>query len=622
MKILFKIFILSFLVIHSVFARFATKDDCDIEYEFYNRDIDIKIDGLYEEVIEQQIKLLNERGRDSYGTFSFTYNHDTMKLQILEAYTILNGKKIKVSKKMIEDKPYGPKLIGFDSLHRVIISYPQAEVGATLYLKYKKKAFKIALKNFYNGEGYWGVDGFWNKSNLNLRSRLPLYTIINDPYNSLEVNQKFDKGLHIIAAKLKKPISYDLFNEYNTILDDNKKTWIKISSLNKHEDLILKNAPKYEKVIYSKLPDAYQKIVNEAQKISNEVHQINYVTSKVNEIIRYMGDWRTIEGGLFPRMLTEVVKTGFGDCKDFASSTAAILYNLGYNVNAVWVLRGEGLSRETKILPSFYLHNHAILKAVAKSGKEYFIDPTNFVSMADGIFPDIAGKMVYILDSKNPRVEQIEDIDYKHSVHKKYSTMKSGNGFIKVEGAEHMIGETAAFLTGKHLLFSQKALEDSAINFISGDVACTQKKIYIPNLTSRIVNDIIINYEFKKIDHRTKTNLGKVFTLNMPETMEMFIDITDDREGDLYVGPPVTIKSQITIVGANIKNLSKLDCNIKTNFMNFQRKVIARGNNAVIEYNFELVRGYILNQELKTAEYKKFRDDLKREFSIGVVSLN
>ena len=59
--------------------------------------------------------------------------------------------------------------------------------------------------------------------------------------------------------------------------------------------------------------------------------------------------------------------------------------------------------------------NHAFLKVTSKTGKIYWIDPTNNVSMATGVFSDIANKMVLILDSKEPAYERSENVDPRHS---------------------------------------------------------------------------------------------------------------------------------------------------------------------------------------------------------------
>jgi hypothetical protein len=624
MQIVLRVLILSFLVINSTSARFATKEDAYVEYEVFNRDVTVNADGTYEEVVEQQIALLNERGRDYYGTQAEYYNKDADKFKIIEAYTIFNGKKIPVPSKMIEDKPIADSMQGFDSIHRVLISYQKAEVGAKLYLKYKTKVSKVPLKGFYHGRGYWGSYGHWKNGNLKIISKIPFYFLVNDPYDSLNVNHKEEKGVYILTAQLKKPLSIDLVNENSSILSDEKKTWVKISTLDKNEDFAAKMAPKYEEVIYSKLPDAYAQIVEDARKLPKETDQINYITSKLNEIVRYMGDWRTIDGGLFPRKLDEVVKTGFGDCKDFAASTAAMLHNLGYKAHVALVYRGEGVANPKKFLPSFSLQNHAMSYAVSPSGKEYFLDPTNgHKSMAEGIFPDIADKLIYILDSEKPRMAQVPNIDYKHAGVQSESFTSAKKGYLQVSGTSNVSGEMAYYNSGAGLVVSKQLIEEDLINQISGDVSCLEKKVQIPDFTSRIVRDYDVAYSYKKLDDRLKTPSGSVFKvrtsggINVPAYAIM--DVTDDREGDLYLGFPITYVSKDEYQNVNISNLGMLNFKHKLPFGIFERKAYAKGTSAIVEHKLELIRGYIYNQELKTLEFRKLRDDLKREFSVGVI---
>ena len=81
----------------------------------------------------------------------------------------------------------------------------------------------------------------------------------------------------------------------------------------------------YETVINQDLPPLHESIRKEASCMTHSVDQINKVTSLLSEKIRYMGDWRTIEGKFAPRSLKAVATSGVGDCKDFSASTAAIL---------------------------------------------------------------------------------------------------------------------------------------------------------------------------------------------------------------------------------------------------------------------------------------------------------
>ena len=53
----------AFLFANNSYARFATLQNADTSYDFYNRDISINENGTYEETVEFQITLLREQAR-------------------------------------------------------------------------------------------------------------------------------------------------------------------------------------------------------------------------------------------------------------------------------------------------------------------------------------------------------------------------------------------------------------------------------------------------------------------------------------------------------------------------------------------------------------------------------
>lgn len=621
MRKFFLTLLLPFFLINSASARFADMDDSHIEYEFYNRDITVNEDGTSVELIEVQMNVLDETGRDKIGNYFLTYNHDAKNLEILDAYTIIDGEKIAVTDEMIEDKPYGHNIKGFDSVHRVVVAYPRVEVGSTIYLKYKTQVYKPILKGFFSTNAYWGLGGYWNKSKFTIKSKLPLNYRHNDPYDALNIDFSEEDGVATLTAELKRPICLDVTHEVYSILSSKKALWLITSSIDEHSELISKFAPGYKDVIFSELPEVYEKIVNDAAKITDEVDQLNYVTSSLNEVIRYMGDWRTVEGSYFPRPLKEVLDVGFGDCKDFSASTAAILNRLGYKAYAVLVYRGEGAMIQEHALPSLSYYNHAMVFAISPSGREFFLDPTNFISMADGIFPDVANKEVYILDLENPRASKIPNIDYKNARIELYRDVEFNNNTISVKDGEiKFMGEYALKVTGADLRISRQVFEDSIIDMVSGDVECIEKELEIPDLSSRVVKDVEIGYQYKKIDDTIKTNLGRVFNLSMPDVASVLTDLTDDREGDLYISHPQTMLAKTILRNANNKDIEKLNFKKDLDFMTVERKLSRYDDESVmVEHLIELKRGYIKNEELMKEEVRMLRDALKRERKIGIV---
>ena len=310
-------------------ARYAKHEDSSGEYEFYNSDTKVQAANKIETIEEFQVKILNEIGRERFGTQSFSYNSNMMKLKLIEAKTIIEGKEYKISAANIEDKPVASNVNGFDEIRRLQISFPKVAIGASVYVKIKYEIFKTALDNYFADRCFFGNDIYTKAKKCSFKSKIHFKHFINDPNNHLEVKKGNEGDYQTLDVTLKKPIYNLTIAEGFTVLPESKMTWVALSSLKNYEEISTILAPKYEAVINEKLPKMFEEIVDGAKLINNETDQINYVTSKLAEKVRYMGDWRTVKGQIYPRPFELVASTGYGDCKDFSSSTAAILKKLG-----------------------------------------------------------------------------------------------------------------------------------------------------------------------------------------------------------------------------------------------------------------------------------------------------
>src|SRR5690606_3164726 len=113
-------------------ARWATYEDAPAEVEFSTSDLVVDKDGKTEEVVEKQVKILNETGRSLFGVERIHFNENIEKIDIIEAKTIVNGQEFIVPKEMIETKPLASEVGGFDQLFQIFISYPHVGVGTKL----------------------------------------------------------------------------------------------------------------------------------------------------------------------------------------------------------------------------------------------------------------------------------------------------------------------------------------------------------------------------------------------------------------------------------------------------------------------------------------------------------
>lgn len=409
--------ILLFYIISPVEARWGQYEDAAVDIKFFNNNIKVNKNGTSEIITEFKATILKETGRSNFSQYNFTYNGDSSHITILEAKTTYNRKEYIVTKDMIEDKPLASVGQGFDQLKQLTISFPKVELGAEIYLKYKQVETKVPIDNFYGHNLFYGSGGYWQASVTKINSELPLKIKINDPKNVLKVTQETKKNIYSINITLEKPIYEGLVNEpSNGILDIKYSTWVSMSSLSDWEVFAKKLAPGYYKVINQPLPEIFLAIADAAANKSQDEETINFVTASLNEKIQYMGDWRSIAGRYFPRDLEKIAHSQIGDCKDFTASTAAILQKLGYKVQPILVMRGIYNISNPGSLPNIYNFNHVMLKVTSNEQKVYWIDPTNLVSMAQGILPDIANKMGLILDSNEAGYIRIPAISEQNSI--------------------------------------------------------------------------------------------------------------------------------------------------------------------------------------------------------------
>ncbi|KLT22191.1 hypothetical protein wVul_1125 [Wolbachia endosymbiont of Armadillidium vulgare str. wVulC] len=617
LKTLFNLALVVFFVTSAAEARWSKYEDASIEYKFSNVNINVNKDGTYETEVELQAKILKESGRDRFSLYSLIYNDDSADLTVLEAKTAYNGEEYIVTEDMIEDKPLASPSKGFDQLRQVTISFPKIEIGTEVYLRYKQVNKKVPIDNFYGRTfNYWG--NYLQADNTKINSELPLEIKVNDPREVLEIAEEKNDDIHSISIALKKAVYENTTNEpHNGILNIKHNTWVSLSSLSKWEDLAKKLAPGYHSVINQPLPATFKAIAESATSESTDEDKINAVTSLLNEKVQYMGDWRTVSGKFFPRDLEKIADSQVGDCKDFSASTAAILQKLGYKVQPILVMRGTtSISNFEAALPNMGNFNHVMLKVTNKGGKIYWIDPTNTVSMAQGIFPDIADRNALVLDSEEADYIKIPAVQGENSKVISHSELTIEDNVVNEYGQLIVQGEAALGLTGVGLYYSDEQLRDSVFRMISGVYLDEEEKKFLelPDLTSRNVEDLIIKYEFQKKNKVFKTNLGPALNLG-DNWLNDVVNTASDQVSDLFIGVPKTKESHMIIKNIKIKNCESLNFEIDSPWLYVNRSCKYQNDGTEFSNVIAIKKSFITNEELKTAEYKNLKSELENNFS-------
>ncbi|WP_341814014.1 DUF3857 domain-containing protein [Wolbachia endosymbiont (group B) of Dendrolimus pini] len=616
LKAVFNLAMLAFFVASTAEARWSKYEDASVEVKFSNVNINVDRDGTYETEVELQAKILKESGRDRFSLYSLIYNDDSADLTVLEAKTAYNGEEYIVTEDMIEDKPLASPSKGFDQLRQVTISFPKIEIGTEVYLRYKQVNKKVPVDNFY-GLSFSYHGDYLQAENTKINSELPLEIKVNDPREVLEIAEEKNDDIHSISIALKKAVYENTTNEpHNGILNIKHNTWVSLSSLSEWEDLAKKLAPGYHSVINQPLPATFEAIAEFADNESTDEEKINAVTSLLNEKVQYMGDWRTVSGKFFPRDLEKIADSQVGDCKDFSASTAAILQKLGYKVQPILVMRGTTSTSNPEALPNMGNFNHVMLKVTNRDGKIYWIDPTNTVSMAQGIFPDIADRNALVLDSEEADYIKIPAVQGENSKVISHSELTIEDNVVNEYGQLTVQGEAALGLTGVGLYYSNEQLRDSVFRMISGVYLDEEEKKFLelPDLTLRNVEDLTIKYEFQQKNKIFKTNLGPALNLG-DNWLNDVVNTASDQVSDLFIGVPKTKESHMIIKDIKIKNCENLNFEINSPWLYVNRFCKYQNDGTEFSNLITIKKSFITNEELKTAEYKNLKSELENNFS-------
>lgn len=616
-KLIF-IFLISFAFFYgSAYARWATYDDADLKTEFYNEHLIINKDGTTEAVIEIQEQILKESARSYATNYKFIYDGVSSDITLIEAKTINNGKESPVTEDRIEDKTLASIGHGFDEQRQILISYPNIGIGSKIYLKYKHTVKAPALAGVFSNLLYFGTGSYWQAAKISVKSELPLHIMVNDPDSSLNIIKNKEDNFQKLDITLRKPVYKAVTDEpCSGVLSNEHLVWISLSSLGSWEELAHKVNTDYNEVISQPLPKLFNDIAKTAGEVKGDKDKIDTITSLLNEKIQYMGDWRAIKGRFVPRDLNEIASTGVGDCKDFTAATAAILRSIGYKADPALVLRGQ-YEKSLNILPGINNFNHVIAKVTASDGNVYWIDPTNITSMTGNIFADIAEKATLVLNIEKPIYEVIPAIDFKHSVIEENEILSVKNNYsvVNYKGNIALKGEMANYVTGLDLYYSKQQMEDFAFRMISGvELEKDERKnLVLPMLSSRIVKDVKVEYEYERKDALFKTNISYALTMGSAPEVSSIINSPPDRVTDLFMGAPHINTKTTLIKNAKAKGINKLNYSIDSPWLKVTRTLVNKGRDVEITDENLVLRSFIAKEDLETPLFKNLKASLAKD---------
>ncbi len=598
-------------------ARWATLEDAESEILLENTDIEVNADGSFTQTIEQRIKILKENAREIMTTRRLIYNAATSSIKVLAAKTIHNGVEYPIDPKFLEDKPLASSPKGFDQHHQILVAYPEVKINSEIYLKYSLIVKEVPISGFFSTSFIYGSDSYEKSGRVRITSQKPLYFAANDPNHHLTIKEnKIDSPSqkYQIEVILKKPIFMEPIDEQYVHLDPKALTWIDISSTKDWTDIAKPMVNKYESILNQPLPQAFDKILQLAKKKNKTIDQINTVTSHLAENINYLGDWRPISGLYVPRDLEKVASTKLADCKDFSAATASILRKLGLKAHISWVKRGVGIYDNPSNLPTLSEFNHAIVRVITPE-KTFWVDPTNYSSFSQGIFPDIADRKTLVMDPQKISMEKIPALQPEDGNVILVKNFQSKNeDQFEIEGQLQIKGFASIPYTGLSLKASKQSIDYGLIKAIGDENRIIQWSVEPSDLSSRIVSDLSFQFHFIEKDEDLKTSAGPAIRLSAGSYIPVLLTKTTDRVSDLFIGTPLSVRKEFHMNKISRLGTHSLDCDIKSPWINASRSVSDQEEGLLVVDEVIIKKSNIPNQELHSSEYSQLQKSLQKCF--------
>lgn len=382
-------------------------------------------DGTSTQKSVHEFKILHQNAIEDFSKFQISYDVYVNSVPRIKAWIQTPaGDIVPVAEKDIVDESLAENDVGFNEQRTRYFPWPKLTVGTIMHVEYElttKPEYPNTFSSRYNLYPGLAV------KDLEFELTIPAFvtTSLHDITGFIKpfLHETTNGTQKIITVK-----AQDLQNSYYSqekpsLIPNGKKVWLDITSFASWEEAGQGQIAGYNRVLNQPLPPELSKFFGEkpTQPLTQD-EALKRLTSIMNTLIdniRYFQDYRRVQGGFVPRDLAEIVRTGYGDCKDYATLVVLAARHLGLEAYPAVTTRSSYTPIPPTIPMSMSWTNHAIAYVVAPDHSIWWTDATNKRAPL-GIIPrDIAGRFALVL-SPTAKLASIPAIDPAKNISRQF----------------------------------------------------------------------------------------------------------------------------------------------------------------------------------------------------------
>lgn len=371
------------------------------------------------------VKILNERGKESFSESSIDYDSTYEKVELAYARTLRpDGAVLEVGTRHIRDVSKYMNFPLYSNARAYIISFPGITEGASI--EYKVRIYRSQLMNKKDFIMSYPVQASEPVLSANFAVDLPkekkLYLkTINEKYNTFGANLRpeiKERSGRLVYSWSFKNIP-QIMPEANMPSNVEVNPAILLSTFGAWQEIydwwwaLAKEKMQADPAIKGKVVEL---IRNQGSGEAKARAIYNFCAQKIRYVAVEYG-----QAGYEPHAAADIFKNRYGDCKDQAILLVTMLKEAGFSAWPVLIPTRECYNLSADF-PSA-LFNHCIA-AVALNGQVVFMDPTAETCSFDDLPDGDQGRQVLVFKEDGYKIEPTPLYPAAHNLLKQYLNIK------------------------------------------------------------------------------------------------------------------------------------------------------------------------------------------------------
>lgn len=548
----------------------------------------------------------SEAGRVQLGLREIPFDANQEDVKLLSATTINGTTRTPVSLRTVTTKNISENSTGIENVKKLVVPFNNVLATSSVELVYQTKVRPLLpgsamLTLFFDRETPTLEFEVFVESDKAFQLRTfgthPSRDRKGERTSIYSVALSKPQGRHTAEIKMLAPVFLKHELKDKLLIKQDDIPSLHLSTAESWSSIAKQLALQYQAKISEPLPAEFVHIRELASQETSDRMKLDRIQYEVSKLIAYSGTWDTLERGFFPKGHSAVIAEKKGDCKDFATSIAAIARSLGFKADIALVESNSPFVRVLKdaadsdFIPSTDYFNHAITKVHGADGTIYWLDGTRSAPSSGIPAASFTSSPALVLNPASTGIERVQapanEVSQNRLVIKNVVSI-DGSAFPTWTGEAKLQGSLASeTMNDFRHLDSESLNQATAWAFIGPNGKPDVKaNLGTPFLEKKFRDFREFDFNFSALGNSPiESDVAKQtrkLSITSPSYFLMARLTGVGSPSGSFIGTPGTYTFETTYVGANVPDLVRGDCFIRSSWFDIDRRVDAESQNTKV----------------------------------------